>query len=115
MEIMVLDSDAKQCRWLCAILQEHHYQVTRLRSLNRLEKHIKENTCQVIILDLDSLPVDKSLFRKIKRIQPKMWIIGLSELPFHPELEEAMSSHISACLSKPVDEEELLYWLKSLC
>jgi len=30
------------------------------------------------------------------------------------DLEEALSSHISACLVKPVDMDELLFWLRSL-
>jgi len=33
---------------------------------------------------------------------------------FHPELEEAMSNYIFACLSKPADEDELVFWIKSL-
>ncbi len=28
--------------------------------------------------------------------------------------EEAMSRHIYTCPSKPVDEEELVFWIKSL-
>jgi hypothetical protein len=45
----------------------------------------------------------------------ELCVIGVSSRRFHPELEESMRTHISACLSKPVDEGELLYWLKSIC
>ena len=68
-----------------------------------------------LILDLDSLPVNNRLFRELKKKNPRLHIVGLSSRPFHPELEEAMSRHISSCLTKPVDMEELLYWLKSVC
>jgi len=43
------------------------------------------------------------------------YLIVNKNSPFHPELEEAMSKHIHASLVKPVDDEELLYWLKSIC
>jgi hypothetical protein len=68
----------------------------------------------IFILDLDTLPVNNRLFRTLRRTNPAVCIIGLSSRPFHPELEEAMSQHIYACLSKPLDEEELFYWVKSL-
>ena len=37
--------------------------------------------------------------------------MGLSEHPLHSELEEIMNSHIYACLSRPMDEEELA-WMR---
>ncbi len=112
--IVVLDADKKQSRELCAMLEERNYRVIPLYSLPDLEKSIKATGSQVVIIDLDTLPVDKRLFRKLKRIEPDLNIMVLSSRPFHPELEEAMSRHIYACLSKPVDEEELNYWIKSL-
>jgi hypothetical protein len=30
-------------------------------------------------------------------------------------LQEAMSKHIYVNLSKPVDADELIYWLRSIC
>jgi len=80
-----------------------------------LEKNVRAGACQAVILDLDSLPVDNRLLRNLRRKDPSVRIIVLSSRRFHPELEEAMSTHIYACLSKPVDSEELIYWLKSGC
>jgi hypothetical protein len=33
---------------------------------------------------------------------------------FHPELQDAIQHHIYACLNKPVDPDELLFWVKSV-
>jgi len=112
--IVVLDANKKQCQGICSFLDELNYRATPMHSVKDLSEFIQEGQCGLLILDLDTIEVDKTLFRKLKRTKPSLCIVGLSSRSFHPELEEAMSSHIYACLSKPLDEEELLFWVKSL-
>ena len=38
----------------------------------------------------------------------------LSKHPFHPELQDAICYHIYACLNRPVDPDELFYFLRSI-
>jgi DNA-binding NtrC family response regulator len=83
--------------------------------LGNLENNIQEEGRHVVILDLDTLSVDNRSIRDLRRRRPGVCIIGISSRSFHPELEEAMSSHIYACLSKPVDTEELIYWIRAIC
>jgi len=83
-------------------------------SLVNLETRMQETASSVVILDLDTLPLDNRYIRHLKRQKEKVYIIGLSSRPFHPELQEAVSTHIYACLGKPVDTDELVYWLKSI-
>ena len=33
---------------------------------------------------------------------------------FHPELKEALCYHIFACINKPVDPDELVYWIRCI-
>jgi len=112
--IVVVDGDEEQCRGLCATLEREHFTTTAFHSLLNLEREIREVGRRVVILNLDTLPVDNRLFRTLRKTNPGVCIIGLSSRPYHPELEEAMSRHVYACLGKPVDEEELIFWLKSL-
>ncbi len=113
--VVVVDSDENQCLQLCELLEAEHYKTTALNSLGSLEGALIKNGCQIILFDLDNLPVDNRLFRDIKKMNPAVRIIGISSRPFHPELQEAMSKHIYVNLSKPVDGDELVYWLKSIC
>ncbi|MEE8621785.1 MAG: response regulator, partial [Syntrophobacteria bacterium] len=113
--ILVVDADEEQCHNLCAMLEREHFSTTALHSLLTLDKEMQEAGPRVVILDLDTLPVDNRLFRTLKKTNPGVCVIGLSSRPFHPELEEAMSTYIHACLGKPIDEEELVFWLKSSC
>lgn len=113
--IVVVDGDEERCRGLCATLEREHFATAALHSLLNLEREIQEAGRRVIILDLDTLPVNNRLFKTLRKTNPGVCIIALSNRPFHPELKEAMSQHIYACLSKPLDDEELIYWLKSIC
>jgi DNA-binding NtrC family response regulator len=113
-EVVVLDADEKQCKELCAVLKERHYRVDPMHSLLDLESHIQGSGCRLVILDLDTIPVDNLALRELKRKNPGLYIVGLSKRQFHPELEEAIGSHIYACLGKPVDPDELVYWLRSI-
>jgi len=113
--IVVVNANEAACLELCTGLQKEHFRTTALHSLMALEGEVQESVCRVVIMDLDNLPVDNRFFRELKRKNPRVHIVGLSSRPFHPELEEAMSSHISSCLTKPLDMEELLYWLRSVC
>jgi len=112
--IVVVDADEEQCQKLCVVLQRHHYRTTALHSLDNLERYIEGSTCQAVILDLDTVPVDNRFLRELKRKNPGVYIVGLSERQFHPELKEAMGTDIYACLGKPVDQDELAYWLRSI-
>jgi DNA-binding NtrC family response regulator len=110
----VVMAEEGDCLALCSFLQRQDYRAAPLHSLMTLEREIERGEVQVAILDFDSLPVNNRLFRDLKKINPGVRIIGLSSRPFHPDLEEAFSAHISVCLAKPVDWDELIYWLRSL-
>jgi DNA-binding NtrC family response regulator len=113
--VVVVDSDENQRLELCGLVEAEHYKTTALNSLANLEGTIIKSGCQIILVDLDTLPVDNLLFRDIRKKNPAVRIIGISSRPFHPELQEAMSKYIYVNLSRPIDGDELIYWLKSIC
>lgn len=113
--VIVVHAGPKEGGELCAILDRHEYRAIELRSLDELAMKVRCSPCHAVILDLDSLPVDNRFIRNLCKNNPDLCVIGTSSRTFHPELEESMRTHISACLSKPVDEDELIYWLKSIC
>ena len=112
--VIVVDENKSESEELCNLLQQENYRAVSLNSLAELGKRIQETAFSVVILDLDNLPVDNQFIRQLKRQKENVYIMGLSSRPFHPELEEAVSKHLYACLVKPVDLDELLYWLRSI-
>ncbi len=113
--IAVVGTSSEECLSLCDILEHDCYRAIPLHSLTELMETVRGGPCHAIILDLDSLPVDNSFVKTLRKLAPTVCIIAISSRTFHPELEEALRTNISACLSKPVQEDELIYWLKSIC
>ncbi len=112
--VAVADADEHQCREFCARLQQLDYPATPLYSLLDLEAYLQSHPDGIVILDMDSLAADNRFFRELKRRAPGIHLLALSSRSYHPGLEEAMGSHIDACLAKPLDPEELRYWLRSI-
>lgn len=113
-EVLVLDTDENQSKGLTDLLVNHQYRPIALNSLVDFEGYTKDHECRVLILNLDNVAVSNKILRDLKHKKPLLNIIALSERQFHPELEEAIRDHISVCLAKPVDSDELLYWLKTV-
>lgn len=112
--IVLLDADTAQCKQLCVLLEKERYSVSMLHSLQDLEGHLEEKKFQAVIIDIDAVPIDNRTIRKLTLLFPEVYFFCLSEQPFHPELKDAICYHIYACLNKPVDEDELFYFLRSI-
>jgi DNA-binding NtrC family response regulator len=112
--ILVLDANKKQCRELCKLLDSGQFKATALYSTHNLEKSIKDSGCQAIFWDIDTVSVDNRTVRELTIKFPAIYFFCLSRHPFHPELQDAICYHIYACINRPVDPDELFYWLRSI-
>jgi len=101
MKILVLNANVQERLSLCALLNQHHFLPIPTDSIQELENILSEGDCIAVILDLDTIPVNNRNFKELS-------------IRFHPELQDAIRHHIYACLNKPVDPDELLYWLRSM-
>ena len=111
--VFVVSTDRVQSQEICEFLEKDNYRTVALDSLQDLKKKIVEKKARILILDLDTLPVTNRIITDLKREIPGLLIIGFSCSPFHPDLKEALSNHISVCLGKPPDLDELLYCVRS--
>ncbi|MBM4293347.1 MAG: hypothetical protein FJ126_00365 [Deltaproteobacteria bacterium] len=99
---------------VCSLLQELNYAPTLVHSLKDLEQELQKDAEVAVILDLDTVPVNHQFLRGLRKIHPRLHLLGISELSYHPGLEEVIGSHLLACLVQPLDAEELCFWLKSI-
>ena len=113
-EVAVIDSDETQCQELCGLLQHMDYPAAPLHSLKDLDQRLQRDPFKVAIFDLDTMPVDNNYLRTLKKQYPDIFVLVISSRSYHPGLEEAMRSHIYACLAKPLDPDEIFFWLKSI-
>lgn len=112
--VAVIDTDRKRSREVCGLLGQFDFPAVPLYSLEDLQEHLEREQVGVLIVDLDTVKADNHFFRNLKKRNPDLHILCISSRPHHPGLEEAMGTHIYACLAKPLDTEELRYWLKSI-
>ena len=112
--MVVIDADRQHGRQLCDLLQDLNYSVSLIHSLKDLEQELHKDPEVAVILNLDTVPVTNQFFRGLKKMHPQLQMLGVSKLSYHPGLEEVIGSHLFACLVKPLDVEELSFWLKSI-
>lgn len=112
--IMVLDANEKQCRDLCRLLEKDQFTAIGLNSTKDLEQRIKDSGCRAIFWDIDTIPANNRTIRNFTTKFPHVYFFCLSKQAIHPELQDAISQHIYACLNRPIDVEELFFWLRSI-
>jgi len=112
--IIVIDAERTHCGAICKMLEAHGYRGIQAQSLVDITNLIQESDSRVVIWNLDTVPVENRQFRNLKKKHPGLCILAVSERLFHPELKEAMTTSIYACLCKPVDPDDLIYLVKSI-
>ncbi len=112
--ILVLDAEPTECRNLCDLLAKERYTAIPVRSLADLKEYLLTESYIAVVIDIDSIPIDNRTIRKLVLDNPGMHILCVSKDKFHPKLKDAICYHIYACLNKPVDPDELLYFLRSI-
>jgi DNA-binding NtrC family response regulator len=112
--VVVLDENKESGGELSTILESRQYPVAIIQSFSRLEDLILSEDYIAVIIDIDSVPVDNRMIRNLAITYPGVRFLCTSKDRFHPDLRDAICYHIYACLNKPVDPDELLYWIKSI-
>jgi DNA-binding NtrC family response regulator len=112
--ILVIDADKKQSREFCNLLKSCDYEATPVYSIDHLVENIEKSGCRAIFWDIDTLPADNRTVRELTLTFPDVYFFCISSKRFHPELKDAICYHIYACLNRPIDQDELHYWLRSI-
>lgn len=112
--IILLDADRDSSLRLSDILTSRGYTVARTQTLSSLEKIITSNQYVAVIFDIDSIPVENRMIRDLALKYPGLCFLCTSRDRFHPELKNAICYHIYACLNKPIDPDELFFWINSI-
>lgn len=95
-------------------LSKNNYTYHCLESIDQIEAALSHISSNCIIFDLDSIDVDNRTIRTLTLDYPDVYFLCMSKDRFHPELKDAICYHIYACLTKPLDYDELLYWLRCI-
>ena len=113
-KIILIIKNSKEANQLSLFLSENQYLSHTIDGLGSLDQCIKTFFCNIVIFDLDSIFVNNQTIRKLTVQYPQIYFLCISKDRFHPELKDAICYHIYACLNKPLDYDELLYWLRCI-
>ena len=112
--VTILDADQKQCSELCFQLEERQFHSAPIHSLPELKRHLQRSNCKTVIIDIDTVSIDNYSIKDLTTKNPEVSFFCLSKDHFHPELKDVIARYIYACISKPVDLEELFFWLEAV-
>lgn len=113
-KILVVNANVQECNNLCVLLSQHDFLTVPVVSMQGLENILRDKDCITVILDLDTIPVSNRIFKELSLKYQNVTFLCISTKRFHPELQDAIRHYIYACLNKPVDPDELVFWTKSI-
>ncbi|MBC8394059.1 MAG: hypothetical protein H8E17_16015 [Deltaproteobacteria bacterium] len=112
--IVLLDADYQKNNQLGDFLKKQQYRLVVKKTMAELNYYLKNYKGPVILINSDTVAVTNRSLKELKNSYPEQNILIMSQRPFHPELKEAIGSYVYACLSIPVEPDELDYLLKSI-
>ncbi len=112
--IVILDGIKESGNELCTVLESLNYPTFSIQTVQHLKELLECSDFTAVIIDIDSVPVDNRTLRNLSSAYPCVRFLCTSKDRFHPDLKDAIRNHFYACLNKPVDPDELLYWIKSI-
>ena len=113
-KIVMITKDQKEANQLSLLLSDNQYHLHTIDRLEGLDQIINKFSCNTVILDLDSISVDNRAIQELTVQYSQIAFLCISRDRFHPELKDAICYHIYACLNKPIDPDELYYWLRCI-
>jgi DNA-binding NtrC family response regulator len=112
--ILFMNADPEESAGISFLLKEADFSTQSVISPSELQKKLKEAVFLAVIIDLDSVAIDNRSIRDLALQFPNIPFLCISRERLHPELEDSIRDHIYACLAKPIDPDELSYWLNCI-
>ena len=112
--IIIIGKDEKEFHELIKLIEKKGYKAITRKTILALKKYLSEKECMVILIDIDTVPVENRDLRELTLEYPNYPFLCMSKDKYHPDLKEAICYHIYACINKPVNPDELFYLLRSI-
>jgi DNA-binding NtrC family response regulator len=112
--VFIVDADPEESAGISHLLQLAGCVAQTVGSTAELRNRLSGKGCIAVIMDIDSVAMDNRTIRDLAAAFPTMPFLCISKERFHPQLGDSIRNHIYACLTKPVDPDELGYLLKCI-
>jgi len=112
--VLLLNAESLDAQEMCPILKSNGFKYRLISRIEELEGELRRAAYMAVILDIDSIPITNRVIRELTLDFPGVCFLCTSKDRFHPELKDAICYHIYACITKPVDPDELIYLLRCI-
>jgi DNA-binding NtrC family response regulator len=112
--VLLVNAYSEESEEISCLLREAGCIAHTIGSVSELKNRLKERGFIAVIMDIDSVAVDNRSIKDIASEFPDIPLLCISRKPFHPDLTDSIRDYIYACLTKPIDPDELNYWLKCI-
>ncbi len=114
-KILVVDDERYTCEFLRELLSEEGYSVSVIQDGADAINKIKEDSFDVVLLDILMPGVNGvEIIKILKEVRPELPIVVITAYVGHKLVQEAVGLGIEGCLYKPIEEDEMLSLLKTL-
>ena len=113
-KVILISKNTNELKQIYEVLSKNNYAYHCIEKIDQIKIALDSIASNCIILDLDFINIDNRTIRELTVKYPSIYFLCMSKDRFHPELEDAICYHIYACLTKPLDYDELLYWLRCI-
>jgi CheY-like chemotaxis protein len=112
--VLVVNADSEESPGISRQLHEAGCLAQTVGSPAELKVLLRAKACMAVIMDIDSVAMNNRTIRELAAAFPAIRFLCLSKERHHPELKDSIRDHIYACLIKPIDPDELDYWLRCI-
>lgn len=112
--ILIVGGNNNEYQELINLLQENEYKEIIFNTIPLLKKFLSENNCMAVLIDIDTISIENRILRELTISYPQASFLCMSKDKYHPELKEAICYHMYACINKPINPDELFYFLRSI-
>lgn len=109
-----MNVDSEESDSIALLLKQTTFKTQFVAAPSEIKKVLKDASFLAILIDIDSAVVDNRYIKDLASQFPTIPLLFISKDRFHPELKDSIRDHIYACLTKPLDPDELNYWLKCI-
>ena len=109
-----MNVDSEESDSIALLLKQTAFKTQFVAAPSEIKKVLKDASFLAILIDIDSAAVDNRYIKDLASQFPTIPLLCISKDRFHPELKDSIRDHIYACLTKPIDPDELNYWLRCI-
>ena len=112
--ILIVSNNPVEADQVSGMLADKRYTSQIVTSIELLISKLDQRCRRSVLIDIDSVPVDNRCIRNLTLTYPAIYFFCMSRDRFHPGLKDAICYHIYACMNKPINPEELIYWMRCI-